>query len=181
MSLLSTLASDLRRHRKSQALRAMPALATYRFGRWVRKQPTPARQLIGVVYRAALLGSEVVSGIYLESATIVGEDLHLIHAGGINIHPGCRIGDRVGLMHGVTLGGDEEGAPVIGDDVFIGSNATVYGHVTVGDGASVAANSLVLTDVPPNCLAIGVPAKMVPQLGKKKKKQPEKPAAAKAR
>ena len=170
MSLLSTLAGDLKRHRASQALRAMPALATYRFGVWCRKQPTPVRQLSGGVYRAALLASETVSGIYLDSATEVGDDLHLIHAGGINIHPASRIGDRVGLMHGVTLAADARGAPVLGDDVFIGADATVYGPVTVGEGASVAANSLVLTDVPPNHMAIGVPAKMVPQFGKKKPK-----------
>ena len=121
-------AGDLKRHRASQALRAMPALATYRFGVWCRKQPTPVRQLSGVVYRAALLASETVSGIYLDSATEVGDDLHLIHAGGINIHPASRIGDRVGLMHGVTLAADERGAPVLGDDVFIGA-------YVLGDGA----------------------------------------------
>jgi serine O-acetyltransferase len=50
-------------------------------------------------------------------------------------------------------------APVIGDDVFIGCNASVLGGVTIGAGARIADNSLVISDVPPGAIAIGVPAR----------------------
>lgn len=165
MGILKTLRADWRRHAASASQRSMAAVATYRFGRWVREQPKPIAKVGGKVYGAALLAAEVISGVFLDRDTEIGEDFHLVHAGGINIHPDVVIGDRVGLMHGVTLGtGPDGGAPVIGDDVFIGANATVLGAVTIGAGARVAANSLVIRDVPEGALAIGVPAKNLPQL-----------------
>ena len=163
--MLSELRRDWQRHRASASHRSMPALATYRMGRWVREQPAPLRWIGGKVYGVSLLVSEAISGIYLDRDTDVGEAIHFVHAGGINIHPATKIGDRVGIMHGVTLGsGPDGGTPTIGDDVFIGANASVIGEVKVGDRARIAANSLVLRDVPPDSLAIGVPAKVMPQM-----------------
>ncbi len=54
------------------------------------------------------------------------------------------------------------GVPTIGDDVFIGAGAVVLGAIHIGQGARIAANSLVLTDVPAGAMAIGVPAKIYP-------------------
>jgi serine O-acetyltransferase len=54
------------------------------------------------------------------------------------------------------------GVPKIGNDVFIGTGAAVLGPITIGDGARIAANSLVIADVPPGMLAMGVPAKNYP-------------------
>lgn len=167
--LLRQIRADAKRHAASASHRSMPALVTYRFGRWVQKQPAPVAWVGSKVYGVSLLVSEAVSGIFLDRGTEVGEDLHLVHAGGINIHPGVKIGDRVGIMHGVTLGAGPDGdVPTIGDDVFIGAHASVLGGIRVGDGATVAANSLVIKDVPAGALAIGVPAKNVPQLKKSK-------------
>ena len=161
------LRDDYRRHAESSSHRSMPALATYRFGRWVGERSGPVRWLGGKVYGMALLASETVSGIFLDRETEVGEGIHFVHAGGINIHPSSRIGNRVGIMQGVTLAaGPDDTGPTIGDDVFIGAHATILGAVTVGDRATVAANSLVVKDVPAGCMAIGVPAKNVPQIEK---------------
>ena len=146
----------------------MPAIVNFRFGQWVAEQPPPIRWAGGKVYAVGLILSEMVSGIFLARDTEVGEALHFVHAGGINIHPDSKIGNRVGLMHGVTLGvGPDDRCPIIGDDVFIGANASVIGGVTIGNGARIAANSLVVNDVPPGALAIGVPAKVLPQLKNK--------------
>ncbi len=163
-ALLSKLKADWARHSASSSYRSMVALANYRFGVWVRDKPFPVRFIGGKIYGAGLLASEVISGIFMDRDTDVGEELHFVHAGGINIHPQAKIGNRVGMMHGVTLGADIDGeAPTVHDDVFIGANATILGPVVVGEGARVAANSLVLSDVPAGMLAIGVPAKNIPQ------------------
>jgi serine O-acetyltransferase len=123
------------------------------------------------------------TGLHMHCTALVGDGLHLIHVEGpISIHPDVVLGDRVGLMHGVTIGlsPDHEGAPILGDDVFVGTGAVILGPVVVGDGARIAANSLVLQDVPPNCLAIGVPARMVPRLSLVGDPRPSEPGDAPA-
>jgi serine O-acetyltransferase len=66
-------------------------------------------------------------------------------------------------MHNVTLGTNmSPEVPVIGNDVFIGCGASILGGVHVGDGARIAANSLVINDVPPGSFVAGVPAKAFP-------------------
>jgi serine O-acetyltransferase len=103
----------------------------------------------------------ITSGIRLYRETKIGEDLHLIHSGNIQIHPRTIIGDRCGIQQDVTIGTNfGEETPVIGNDVYIGAGAKILGGVTIGDGAVIAANSLVITDVPPNTTAIGVPARL---------------------
>jgi serine O-acetyltransferase len=71
-------------------------------------------------------------------------------------------------MHDVTIGeSDRRGVPVIGDDVFIGAGAKVLGPIRIGHGARVAANSLVIADVPDGATAIGVPARILSYSGRK--------------
>jgi serine O-acetyltransferase len=83
--------------------------------------------------------------------------------GGIRIvvHPAARIGERVLISHGVTIGGraGHPGLPVIEDDVRIGAGAVVLGPVRVGRGALVGANAVVLDDVRPYAVVGGVPAR----------------------
>jgi serine O-acetyltransferase len=106
-----------------------------------------------------------LTGVDLDRTTQVGEALHIVHGGMISIHPDAIIGDRVGIMHGVTLGTNMgPGAPVIGDDVFIGCQASILGRVKIGNGARIAANSLVITDVPSGAVAVGVPARIGPDV-----------------
>jgi len=63
---------------------------------------------------------------------------------------------------------ERDGAPIIGKDVYIGTGtgAVILGEVTIGDGARIAANSLVITDVPPGATAIGVPARVMKYTGR---------------
>lgn len=94
----------------------------------------------------------------------VTENATFMHKGfGIVISPYVVIGKNTSIQHGVTLGilkTDKE-APVIGDNCFIGAKATVLGNVHIGNNAKIGANALVLTDVPDNATAIGVPAKII--------------------
>ncbi len=96
------------------------------------------------------------------NAQIAG-GLHLPHPNGIVVHPDARIGPNCLLMQQVTLGldGTREGAPRLGGHVDIGAGAKVLGPVVIGDGAAVGANAVVLCDVPPGHLAVGVPARII--------------------
>jgi len=142
--------------------RALWALVVYRFGRWSMEQKfTPWRWLTSKLYGLAHVFSEIVTGVSLPRDVRVGKGFHIIHPEGIRIHSDAVIGNNVGIMHGVTIGtAMKPGVPVIGDNVFIGANATVIGNIKVGDGARIAANTLVISDVPADATAIGVPAIM---------------------
>ncbi|MGB8298140.1 MAG: serine acetyltransferase [Polyangia bacterium] len=122
----------------------------------------------GKMYGAMSLFIEATSGIILPREAQLGKDFHLVHAGNTKIHPQSVIGDRVGIMHDVTLGTTPDGCgvPTIGDDVFIGAGAKILGAVKIGDRARVAANSLVISDVPPDTTAIGVPARILRYTGR---------------
>jgi serine O-acetyltransferase len=72
-----------------------------------------------------------------------------------------RGGCGIYLEHQVTLGAEQRRSPVLGDNIFIGAGAKVIGAVTVGDGARIGANAVVIDDVPPHATAVGVPARMV--------------------
>ena len=142
--------------------RALWALVVYRFGRWSMEQElAPWRWLTSKLYGVAHVVSEIVTGVSLPRETRIGRHFHIIHPEGIRIHSAAVIGNHVGIMHGVTIGTDmKRGVPVIGDNVFIGAHATVIGKIKIGDGARIAANTLVISDVPAGATAIGVPAIM---------------------
>jgi serine O-acetyltransferase len=152
---------------RSRRHRGWWAMVWYRFGQWINaRRRGPIRGILNALYAEFSVFVPVLTGVSLDRATVVGASLHIVHPGLILIHPKSRIGDRVGLMHGVTLGTTptDQGAPTVGDDVFIGAHATLLGSITIGNGARVAANSLVVCDVPPGATAIGVPANVYPAM-----------------
>ena len=147
---------------QSHSRRSFVAMAVYRFGAWSRGQPRPIRGVLMKSYGVAHAIAETISGAYVPADAEIGADVHLVHALGIDISPEAKIGDRVGIMQGVTIGANEGvGVPVIEDDVFIGVNASVLGPIRVGKGARIAANSLVVSNVPAGAFAVGVPAKVM--------------------
>lgn len=169
--LLKDLRDDWDRHGRRLTNPALWALATYRYGRWSRNLPSRTLQRVGSkVYGGLALAVQISSGIEIGLDVDAGEELRLLHASNIKIHPEAVLGDRVSVMHDVTIGtnGNEGGAPVIGDDVFIGAGAKVLGSIRVGNGALIAANSLVITDVPEGVTMVGVPARASPFSGKRK-------------
>lgn len=110
---------------------------------------------------------EWVLGIELPVRLKAGPGLTLWHAHGLVVHPDVRLGARVTLKQGVTIGhrGEELSdapVPVIGDDVVFGPGAQVLGGVTVGAGARIGAGAVVLIDVPAGATAVGVPARITP-------------------
>lgn len=166
-ALLNQLRSDLNRH-QSVRQPGFWLLATYRFGRYAYELPKPVRPIGSAMYGVMLTAGEFLLGSTVHRETKIGEGLHLVHAHGIMIAPSAVLGDRVGIMQDVTIGNAAErtGTPVIGNDVFIGAGAKILGPVRVGDRARIAANSLVISDVPADATAIGVPAKMMRYTGR---------------
>ena len=91
-----------------------------------------------------------------------GDEFVLIHSEGVVINGAVRGGDRVKIEHQVTIGAEKEQSPVIGNDVFIGAGAKVIGAVSIGDGAKIGANAVVVKDVPAGATAVGNPARIIP-------------------
>ena len=92
-----------------------------------------------------------------------GPGFVLIHSMGVVINSKVRGGERILLEHGVTIGEEKGVAPLLGDDVFVGAGAKIIGGVTIGSHTKIGANAVVLTDVPDDATAVGVPARVVAQ------------------
>jgi serine O-acetyltransferase len=94
--------------------------------------------------------------------TPIGPGLFISH-GQSTVLSAERIGSNLQVHQGVTVGWDYRGdrRPIIGDDVFIGAGAKILGAVTVGDGARIGANAVVVCDVPAGSTAVGIPARVV--------------------
>ena len=106
-----------------------------------------------------------VTGIEIHPGATLGRRLVIDHGMGVVIGETAEVGDDVLLYQGVTLGGTgkDHGKrhPTIGNNVLIGSGAKVLGPFKVGDNSRIASNAVVLTEIPPNSTAVGVPAKVV--------------------
>ena len=105
------------------------------------------------------------TGIEIHPAAKIGKRFFIDHGTGVVIGETTIIGDNVTIYQGVTLGGTGHECgkrhPTIGNNVLIGSGAKVLGPVTVGDNSNIAAGAVVLNEIPPNCTAVGVPARVV--------------------
>ena len=110
------------------------------------------------------------TGIEIHPGATIGHRLVIDHGMGIVIGETAEIGDDCLLYQGVTLGGTgkDKGKrhPTLGNNVLVGSGAKVLGPFTVGDTARIAAGAVVLSEVPANATAVGVPARIVRMAGK---------------
>jgi serine O-acetyltransferase len=161
-ALLSVFFGDLQRHHGLLREPGLWSMAVIRLGRYAsERRPSWSRDRLMNAYNGAALALRLATRSSISDRMTAGEGLRLVHAFNLTIGPDVVLGERVEIMQDVTI--DEShpgsGVPRIGNDVFIGAGATILGPVTIGDGASVGANSLVLTDVPAGAFAIGVPAK----------------------
>ena len=110
------------------------------------------------------------TGIEIHPGATIGRCLFIDHGMGIVFGETCEIGDNCTIYHGVTLGGTGKDTgkrhPTLGNNVMVGSGAKVLGPFTVGDNARIAAGAVVLSAVPEDCTAVGVPAHVVRVAGK---------------
>src|SRR5919204_970174 len=113
------------------------------------------------VPRAMALATRAITNIEIHPAARVGQGLFIDHGTGVVVGETAEIGDNVTLYQGVTLGGTGFATgkrhPTVEDNVTIGSGAKLLGPITVGHGAKIGANSVVVHDVPPNSTVVGNP------------------------
>ena len=112
------------------------------------------------------------TGIEIHPGATIGKNLFIDHGMGVVVGETSEIGDNVTIYHNVTLGGSspsidserqrhEKRHPTIGNDVVIGSGAQIIGPIKVGNNARIAANAVVVKDVPENATMVGIPARAV--------------------
>jgi len=138
------------------------AVWVYRFAHRMWREPAlrlPAR-LLSQAARAA-------TGVEIHPAASIGRRLFIDHGMGVVIGETAVVGDDVVMFHGSTLGGRAmhhgKRHPTVGNNVVVGAGAKVLGPVWIGDDVQIGANAVVITDVPPGAIAVGVPAKIRPR------------------
>jgi serine O-acetyltransferase len=112
-----------------------------------------------------------LTGIEIHPGAKIGRKFFIDHGMGVVIGETAEIGDNVTLYHGVTLGGvtwdKVKRHPTLEDNVVIGSGAKILGPFTVGKGAKIGSNSVVVKEVPENATVVGIPGRMVMEQEKK--------------
>ena len=141
------------------------AIRSYHLAHWfyVRKYYTIAR----IISQRA----RNKTGIEIHPGAKIGYPFFIDHGTGVVIGETAEIGDNCTLYQGVTLGGTGKDTgkrhPTLGNNVLVGAGAKLLGNFTIGDGAKIAAGAVVLRDVPENCTAVGIPARVVRRGGEK--------------
>lgn len=134
------------------------ALSCYKLSSWLWR-----RKLFTLGRFVSHLG-RMFSGIEIHPGAKIGERLFIDHGMGVVIGETAEVGDDVTLYQGVTLGGTslakEKRHPTLEDGVIVGSGAQILGPFTVGAGARIGANAVVLDAVPPGVTMVGIPAKV---------------------
>ena len=176
MSILKYIRRDIRliKERDPAAMSALEILLTYpslkaircyRISHWFYKREfyTIARMISQYARKK--------TGIEIHPGAKIGKGLFIDHGMGVVIGETAVVGDNCLLYQGVTLGGTgkDKGKrhPTLGNNVLVGSGAKVLGPFRVGNNVKIAANAVVLSEIPDNCTAVGVPAKIVRMNGKR--------------
>ena len=141
------------------------AILAYRVAHklYISKHYFPAR-LISQLARAW-------TGIEIHPGATIGKGFFIDHGMGVVIGETTEIGDNCSIYQGVTLGGTGKDLgkrhPTLGDNVMVGAGAKVLGPFTIGDNSKIAAGAVVLKEIPDDATAVGVPARVVRQQGRR--------------
>jgi serine O-acetyltransferase len=112
-----------------------------------------------------------LTGIEIHPNATLGPGLFIDHGMGVVIGETAVVGENVTLLHGVTLGGTslkkEKRHPTLGDNVVVGAGAGVFGAFTIGSGSRIGAGSVVVREVPPNSVVVGVPGRVTSRHGQR--------------
>lgn len=135
----------------------MNAITLYRAANFLHRKRIPLLPKLIKVTMFFLYNSMIPPECSIGSGSTFG------HRGiGVVIHPRARIGERVLIGQGITIGGSMgAGPPTIGNDVWIGPGARMLGDITIGNNCLIGANAVVTKDVPDNCIVGGIPAKVL--------------------
>lgn len=146
-------------------------IVTYRWARWAMFEcRVPVlKPLLVFALKLHIRFLRVLLHAWISPEARIGPGLYINHYGTIWINPRAVIGRFCNLHQGVTIGiggvGEGYGVPTLGDRVNIGPYAVILGRITIGHDVGIGANSLVVSDLPDNAVAVGVPARIVSRLG----------------
>src|SRR5712692_8316245 len=135
----------------------LQAALFYRLARWLLLHH------LGPLAVVTSYVSSVLTGAQISPRAVIGKALRIYHPQGVVIGAGAVVGDHCTLSHGNLIGtfaGDEE-RPVIGDHFSAATGAKILGKITVGNNVRVSPNSVVITSLPDDVVAIGVPARIL--------------------
>ncbi len=121
--------------------------------------------------RAVSQAAKFFTGIEIHPGATIGKGLVIDHGTGVVIGETTEIGDNCTLYQGVTLGGTGKDVgkrhPTLGDNVLVGAGAKVLGPIIIDSNSKIAANAVVLKDIPENSTAVGIPARIARQGGRR--------------
>lgn len=136
----------------------------YRLYNWIPLSLKPLRWILKKFY----ILSEFPYGCEIHPASDIGPGLYIGHPWNITINGKVKIGANCNIHKNVTIGqesrGKRKGAPIIGDCVWIGINATIVGKITIGNDVMIAPNSFVNCDVPSHSIVYGNPCMIKPKI-----------------
>ena len=170
---MNNFSADLARYRAKGARGkdlwlnpAVWAIGCHRLGNWlnVAKPFVLIRIPLKIVSFAANKLCEVVMEMCIDAQATIGGGLYIGHIGGVHINPQAVLGKNCDIAHRVTIGTSamgRQGAPVLGDNVYVGTGATLVGKIKIGSGAKIAANTLVINNVPEGATVMGVPGRII--------------------
>lgn len=165
--MFKNIKNDLKAHEGDWSRQGFWAMMVYRLGRWrYGIKNRWLRMPFSLLYKVLYKFTQIITGIELPCEVPVGNNFRIDHFGGIVISGYASFGDNCVIRNGVTVGlqnVEDPVAPKIGNNVSIGAGAKVLGRITVGDNVSIGANAVVIQDVPDNCLAVGIPARIIPK------------------
>jgi len=148
-------------------------IVVYRFGYWVHhfcRVPVVCFLLKITVFFIGKL-SELISGVSMPYSVCIGPGLYIGHYGRIIINGKVTIGRNCTLGPGIIIGSKgfgEVSVPCIGHNTFIGAGAKILGGIAIGNNVKIGANAVVVSDVPDNATAVGVPARIIMKAKKEK-------------
>ena len=138
------------------------AVIVYRFGSWAYSVKIPViRQILITLYLFINVACMAITGIHIQRESKIGPGLVVHNFSGILLLA-KEVGHSCTINQGVSLANVRgSGRPVIGNNCYFGVGCKVMGGITLGDNVVVAANSLVINDVPSGCTVMGVPARII--------------------
>jgi serine O-acetyltransferase len=164
--MFDNICQDLRAYEGRWSAQGFWVMLVYRFGRWrYRVRPAPLRKIFSFVYKVLFKFMQIATGIEFPCEVEIGRNFIIDHFGGIVISGYAKFGDNCRIRSGVVVGlrhVEDKRAPIIGDNVDIGSGAKLLGPIRVGNNVLIGANAVVMIDVPDNSIAVGVPAVVKP-------------------
>lgn len=167
--MFDNLRQDLRAYKGNWAAQGFWVMIVYRFGRWrYGLRPAILRKPFSLLYKVLYKAVQIVTGIEFPCEVQVGRNFVIDHFGGIVVSGYAKFGDNCRIRNGVVVGlarVSDPCAPQIGNDVDIGAGAKVLGRIVVGDNVVIGANAVVISDVPDDSVAVGVPARIKRRVG----------------